>query len=346
MQLDFHSMANVDYFGYGQAYFSILPELRKVIATTDHNLSERYTGGDVQIYFAVPFDQLRESWIRKSDRFLCFTMWESTVVSPEVIENLKNFDGLIVPSDWCAEIFKANGYAGPIYVAPLGINPDRWQPIRRDHLRVPFRILWQGTAIRDRKGCLETIRAFNELNLPGTQLYLKSMPAYTSFNFDTRFSMKDIQSALDLAGVNDKANRIFVRNISRTLSREDMYALLLDCDLSVYPSRGEGFGLIPLEHMSTGLPLVLANNSGMKMYANPDYMKLLSYEERCSSQGPETGVDYEANHEEIKEAILWAYHNRCDASNMGIDAAEWVLENWSYANTAKRLVEIAEEVHA
>jgi glycosyltransferase involved in cell wall biosynthesis len=40
------------------------------------------------------------------------------------------------------------------------------------------------------------------------------------------------------------------------------YAALADADLLVYPSYGEVFGLVPLEALQTGTPVIVSNDSG------------------------------------------------------------------------------------
>jgi glycosyltransferase involved in cell wall biosynthesis len=47
-----------------------------------------------------------------------------------------------------------------------------------------------------------------------------------------------------------------VREIRETLSVEEMVSLLHFHDVLIYPSEGEGFGLIPLEALATGMPVI------------------------------------------------------------------------------------------
>lgn len=56
--------------------------------------------------------------------------------------------------------------------------------------------------------------------------------------------------------VNDLTVRTFLE------SREDMKKVLCEVDLAVMPSRTEGFGLVGLEALSAGLPILVSRNSG------------------------------------------------------------------------------------
>lgn len=349
MIIDFHSPCGEDVktqiFGYGRAYYCILPELAEEVNRRGHRLANSYEGGDLQIFFGAPFDECEEYYIRKSERFWCYTMWESTIVGSEVLNNLKKFDGLIVPSNWCEKVFRESGYSGPIQIAPLGVAPGKWPTIDRDPERKPYRVYWQGTSLMDRKGAIDVIRALNDLNLSDSELWLKINPRYCEAKMPANFqfiSPAAIENLLNHLNFYEKVNDIAVTIVGVELTIDEMRELLGHMDLSVYPSRGEGFGLLPLEHMQSGLPVIIADNSGMSMYIDPQYMIPLKCRERCSTLGPEFGIDYEADFEELKAAMLWAYEHRQAAHDMGMAAAEWVSKNWNYSQTARCLVDIAE----
>jgi glycosyltransferase involved in cell wall biosynthesis len=351
MKLGFYSACATDprsdIFGYGSAYYAIRPELERMAVGTSYTISSANDNCDFQIYFGMPVDEHRKYYKRKSDRLWCFTMWESTIVNRELMNNLKRFDGLIVPSAWCVDVFRSCGFNKPIRVAPLGITPDKWPYVERDSSRKPFKILWQGTALFDRKGAVQTLRAFNELNLPDSELWIKMNTKYAKIPCPHRFMdipLIWLQGVLEHELCFDKINNIVVRAIGETLSKEDMQELLAGVDLSVYPSRGEGFGLIPLEHMQSGLPVIIADNSGMHDYINPEYMIPLPCVERCSTFGEEFGLDYEADYEALKKAIKWAYDNRGESLEMGRKASVYVRQDWNSQATAQKIIDIVEEI--
>ena len=69
---------------------------------------------------------------------------------------------------------------------------------------------------------------------------------------------KDIQEKLLDCGIAEK--QLFVRKFIE--SREKMRDLLCEVDLSIMPSKSEGFGLVALEALSAGLPILVGRNSG------------------------------------------------------------------------------------
>jgi glycosyltransferase involved in cell wall biosynthesis len=64
-----------------------------------------------------------------------------------------------------------------------------------------------------------------------------------------------------------------VKVISNVYSQAEMWALYGRSDCMVYPSRGEGFGLIPFEAMASGLPTIIPNE-GMGDFTRHSTLRL------------------------------------------------------------------------
>jgi len=63
-----------------------------------------------------------------------------------------------------------------------------------------------------------------------------------------------------LLGYRVSREQLFVRRFKQ--SRQEMKDLLCEVDLAIMPSRSEGFGLVALEALSAGLPILVGRNSG------------------------------------------------------------------------------------
>jgi hypothetical protein len=338
-RLDFHSPANSKAIGYGRAYL----EIRNSLISLGADLTEPYTGDGIQIYMGTPLDDLHKYYERRSDKFLIYTMWESSKPIPEIIRNINLFDGIITPSKWCEKIYRDLGFTKPIYIVPLGINPDDWQYIERRRKEDVFTVLWQGTfinakgddlpfeAMPDRKGGNLVMQAFRELKDSGrlpkcAQLFLKINPRYTINH---------------LQGMLQTADDVLL--IADLMSEDKLKSMFAFADASVYPSYAEGFGLIPLEHLACGLPLIIANNTGMQEFINPEYMKVVECEPLRGVMGFDTGAAFKPDKEQIKEHIIWIYEHPDEANDMGKRASDWVRTNWTYDRTAKLLMGAVDE---
>ncbi len=325
LRLDFHSPATTEKIGYGRAYFNIRAQLERMQGN-GIRLAEAYTGGDVQIYFGSMWRKYRQYFERKADTYLIYTMFESTEIPKEWLEWEDLFDGYIVPSEWNAEVFRNAGIGKPIYVIPLGIKTEDWPWLARDYGGI-FNIIWQGTSYGDRKGGDVVQRVFEKMKLPDCRLTLKLNPYY--FKHKTEF---DLPLKIDGS----------IRGIGMKYTQEQMLGLLQAMHLSVYPSTGEGFGLIPVEHMATGLPVIIANNTAMSQFCDRCFNLPVQCEEICSSYI--LGEGYKANEDEIEAYIMWAYGNRAEAESLGRSASEWVKKNWTVERTAERLMVLSKEI--
>lgn len=327
LKLDFHALSDEPVIGYGRAYRDIRYYLKQLLAErNDISLVEPYTGGDVQIFFGSTRDEHRERYRCKSDKYICYTMWETSKIPIEFVDNLNRFDEVIVPSEWNKQVFINSGVEKPISVIPLGINSNDWDYIERDFNSKPFTIIWQGSFYGDRKGGRMIEAIFNQLNLKDSLLILKSNHLHTE---------KRIKWDLWLN------NGHTIRSIGNCYSQEHLLELLAQAHLSVYPSYGEGFGLVPLEHMATGLPVILSDNTGMSQYCDTDYCMPIECSEKFATYGEESGTDYLPDENLLSTAIEYAYHHRGDMKVLG-EKASWYAHNmWSIKLTAERILRYA-----
>ena len=175
-------------------------------------------------------------------------MWESTIVP--AVETLNQAELVLVPCDWCAETFAASGVARPIRVVPLGMDPAIFHPTADP---LPLDPLIFGCAGRIhhggmRKGIQEvadSFRAAFPLSRSDVRLHVKIWPDDPPLTTgdDPRIEvLRDPLTAAGLAG--------WYRGLSVFVSM----------------SKGEGFGLQPLQAMACGRPVLAGFHSGHRDY--------------------------------------------------------------------------------
>lgn len=216
------------------------------------------------------------------------TMWESNTLPEPFRESLDSFDTVVVPSEQNRELFAR--YHPNVRYVPLGIDPRDWHPVPRPAPTSTFRFLISGGG--KRKGSDLAIAAFRKVfeswRGPVPELYLHTA------------------KAVEIPG----DDRIHV--ISGKLDPEDEIALYATSHAFVFPSRGEGFGLRPLQAIAQGMPTIATDAHGHRAFSHlmthPLPWTLTETPPASFHHGP-AGSWWEPDFDALCEAMLDVYEN-------------------------------------
>jgi glycosyltransferase involved in cell wall biosynthesis len=166
------------------------------------------------------------------------TYLEATKVWDWWIPTMKTFDEIWVGNQFSVDAIRNSGIDTPTYVFELGID-DMWKPFKRGG-RGKIRFLHVDSGSQRKRADLVE-KAFLKLfkNNNDVQLTLK----YHGAGY----------SVMNLFEENYGSN---IFKIFKTLSQEEMVQLYYKHDILIYPTEGEGFGLIPLQALATGMPTI------------------------------------------------------------------------------------------
>ncbi len=199
--------------------------------------------GDAIAFYSPPINWIDQ---RKARPSFGFTMYESDRVPRSWIAPLARVDEIWVPSTWNAEIF-AECSPRPVHVIPLGVDANAFGYARRARGE-KLRVLAMATYVQEpRKGIDLAMRAFTAAFGDRDDV---EMIVHSTFPGDVPKSDPRIQ----------RSTKQFT-----TAALAEFYRTF---DVLLYPSLGEGFGLIPLEAMATGMPAIFAAASGMRDYGD------------------------------------------------------------------------------
>ena len=256
-----------------------------------------------------------------------YTNWTGPWASPADAIN-KQLDLLMVPCQHNVEMFKENGITVPIEIAPNAVHPTAFPYMDRPR-RKTFTFLMMATlTIRKNPGAV--ISAFAQLfrDIPEARLVLKTQ-----------------SGTLGAVQFNGMGN---IEIIDELYNLDQMKQLMYEADCFVFPSRGEGFGMPPIEAMATGLPTIVAANTGMLDYSDDRY----NYTVKHSHMSPairyprdwgDVGNWYEPDFEDLKAKMLHVFQNQAEARQKGDAASEWVHSEWNYDVVAKRFIDAIEK---
>jgi glycosyltransferase involved in cell wall biosynthesis len=224
---------NIPHIGYG-----------KMVQGLKTALSEKVTLDDraETVMFALR-PNLISGWF-DDQRVSVLTMWETNWLPPQFHEYIPLIETVIVPSMHNYDLFSQ--FHNNVHMIPLGVDRDMWCP-SADKPEGKFRIMCGGSEWY-RKGLDVVLEVFNRLQLSDAELHIKIVPPHLS-------APKNL----------DYPNVIFHRE---WLTVEQERDLVRSMDGFVSVSRGEGFGLMPLQAISAGIPTILSNAHGHREFAD------------------------------------------------------------------------------
>ena len=257
-------------------------------------------------------------WWKGQSRSI-LTMWESTILPEPFRESLDAFDVVVCPSEQNQELF--GGYHKNVHFVPLGIDPTEWYPVerpRREDSQFTFLISGGGY----RKGGDLAIDAFRKVFGPpaegGPRLFFHS------------------------ARMNDIPNDPRIHLITGRLTTEEERVLYGMAHAYVQPSRGEGFGLRPLQAIAQGCPTIATNAHGHASFGDlityPLGWKYNETPPRSFHHGP-AGMWWEPDFDQLCEAMWDVYNNYDEAVERARPNALRAGREFSWDETARKYLD-------
>lgn len=270
----------------------------------------------------------------KSPIKVLYTMIEGDTVPDSWKPFLELADKIVVPTHFVQKVFARAGFEA--HVIPLGYDPDIFRPVERK-VHKPF-TFFHYEAFQERKGWRDLFEAWFLSGLAeeeeNAKLVLKTISSYKQVyemlhgdNFDTWVPNN-------------------VKVICGELPHRSIFDLLTEVDCFVFPSRGEGFSLPPIEAMATGLPTIITKGHSHMDYYNEDFM----YGVDCNIPIPARYQNWEdqgnfvrCNTLDLANTLRHVYDNQDEARAKGQASVEYISKyvySESMAQLAKFLCQL------
>lgn len=185
-----------------------------------------------------------------------YSPWESTEVPESWRQFTQQQDELWTTSTFCKEIFEAYDLHDDITIVPHGIDPELWK-INDRYVADVFYFLHVGGPTA-RKGGQRVVDAFLDLydGRDDVRLLMKSNGKSETRYYDKRGNF--------LPASRHPQIQIFDSN----MSEESLVQLYHKAHCLVYPTNGEGFGLIPFQGIATGMPTICTDLTACTDFAS------------------------------------------------------------------------------
>ena len=189
----------------------------------------------------------------RNDYKVGYTPWESTKIPEGWKYNMSLCNEIWATSNFVKEIYEKSGVNDNIYVIPHGISSDFY--IEERELLDKFVFLHIGGDSK-RKNAQMVVDAFLEL-FEGDERY-ELILKYNNFCYAEIYHNDQLVPAIEHPQIT---------GIPEIYDIHQMIALYHKANCLVYPTNGEGFGMIPFEAIATGLPTIVTNLTGCSDFA-------------------------------------------------------------------------------
>ncbi len=243
------------------------------------------------------------------------TMWETTRLDRARMLNLCNSEAVIVPSQWQAEVFSAQGLSKPIYIVPMGVDTDtfKYSPLKERNVFV-FGAAGRTEGAGDRKRIPDVVKAFKE-EFDGVD--------------DVRLDIKCYPGDPEIAA-ND--SRITFR--SEFWDVNELAEWYDGIDAFVSASRGEGWGLMQHEAMAVGRTVIGTDFGGTSAFFDDSVGLTVDYKMVQSDEPYRNGGLWaEPNFEHVKARMREAYEGGSDVELKTLKGVSRAKEfSWKNSN--------------
>ena len=207
----------------------------------------------------------------RHERRLALLPPNSSYVPQDLLDNKNDcVTGLISPSEWGATVLRAHTGL-PVTVWPHGVdpafkpNPKAAEAARREYEMGRFEALHMASTSAERKGTRLLLKAWCDLVAARA---MGDRPVLRLVVNDTRGELRTFVEAL-VAGRVPVERSIVWAQPRLNMSPENAAQLYGLHHVVVQPSRGEGFGMIPLESRACGVPVVTTVATGHSEHMSP-----------------------------------------------------------------------------
>ncbi len=213
---------------------------------------------------------------------------------------------IVTASSFAKQTLVENGVpAEKIHVIPYGVDTARFS-LNRSTVPRPFRFVFVGL-LTARKGIPLLLQTWSRLAASGAELWLIGPASDTARTLIPR-----------LNGLRQFGS----------VSQPEVSRLLSECDIFVFPSFFEGFGLVLLEAMACGLPVITTTAT-----AGPDIVK----------EGEDGWVIHPGDLDGLVNAMQRCLDHRDRVSKMGLSARK-TAERFTWGAYGDRWVETLRNV--
>ena len=239
-----------------------------------------------------------------------FVYWNENIVGMD-LKSVKKTDYFITASNYVKNSLSNDCgiNENKIEIIPYGVDINKFKPKKiYNSEKRKLKLIYVGLII-PRKGLHRLIDVIKRFDKSEVELYL--VGSY-SMNAQLYKNNKDIKNI----------------HFMGFITRDELSEMYNQCDVFVFPTLGEGFGMVVLEALACGLPVICSNRAGGNDIITDG----------------ESGIVYDStNDDELYLSIKWFIENQNKLQYMGLNARK-TAEQYTWDRYHKNILEYLQRI--
>lgn len=331
MRISLHTQSDIrsnTHYGYGKSFIEIQKAFRKYSYDNEKFFVDFNSPRcNVQMYYGP--DPVATAH-HKGQYRIHMSQHESSLIMPHKVHAYSvDCEEAWTANYWGAEAMIRSGVPeSMVFVYEHGVDPKRYKKKKRGNRdKIRFLHIDSGSP-RKRADLVE--KAFREIYKKyGDSIELTLKYTHHPHRGEDWNSLNILKNGGDWIDSG-------IRYINETLSDEEMESLIDFHDVLVYPSEGEGFGMIPLEAMATGMPVISTHEwSSYSKYFMDEALTSEIKESEIDWMYPKIGDAVIVNFDSIIYQMEKVIENIEDIATKYYNQAEDIAEEYSWSNKTK-----------
>lgn len=316
--------------GYGYAANNLYNKLKNTIYFANHNLDTNFPPN---IGYSIEYNSECSVVINNSlpiDYSNCgkykvgFTYWETTRVPTSWISRMQKMDEIWTTSNFVYEVFKSCNVNKNIYKFNLGFDNSIFKKIEQIPDQ-PFTFLNIGSP-STRKNSQMAVDAFMKVKTKYNNIRLIYK---TNGPPDARIYPKT-PLVKSLYGVP------YIEIVDSLLNENDFANLYAKSHCLIYPTSGEGWGMIPFQAIAMGIPTICTNATSCTEYANLSMP--LDYEMDSSTMFgiyDGCGAWAKPSFDDLCDKMIYVIENYEKEKNKVLESSDYLHKNYTWDIVSK-----------
>ena len=303
---------------------------------------------DINIHFfnvnALPDEFMPRKWPRLPGKNIHWAIFETTKLKKQLVDWLSEADLVFVPSAWGKAVLIDHDISEDVIeVIPEGVDTAKFHPLIRPGYANQqddiYRVLVV-SKFEARKGFPELLQGYAKAfgSDPQVRLLLKSDSLWMEKLGDGSYeaNLAELQKQVEDTGITN------AKFLNGELSDDELSHLYNACDVLLFPSRAEGWGLPLIEAIASGMPVATTYYSGHTEFlaSVKDKVGLIDHVMVPVNQGINVGEWANASADDIAERLVEMRMNKSDYAARALEASETIRRDFSWQRAAERCVEV------